>query len=309
MTKKELFQKFSEENKELIPFCLHYDWWNEVVLNDWDVAIISNGSQVFGVMPYFIRKKGPWTLITNPHFTPYCGPFLVYPEGQKTAKKIAFEHDSYAQLIDQLPDFSEYSQNFHLAFSNTLSFLWKGFEDSSRFTYVLDLTQNEETLWSNLRENNRRQIKKAEKNIQVEESTEAALLEHMLQASFENKIESDYFERMLQYAQQHQCGQLWKAVQDSEDSASLLCIWDHQTAYYLVGGSSAAHKNSGAMSLLLWHAIQHAKKLGKQFFNFEGSSIPAVEKYLRGFGGELSPFRRLSKYDSKSLQLAKKLKR
>lgn len=309
MTKKELFQKFSEENKAILPFCLQYDWWNEVVLNDWEVAIIHNDSQVFGVMPYFVRKKGPWTFITNPHFTPYCGPFLVYPEGQKMATRIAFEHESYAQLIDQLPHFSEYSQNFHLDFSNTLPFIWKGFEDSSRFTYVLDLTQNEETLWANLRENNRRQIKKAEKSLQLEESTEAALLEQMLQASFENKIESAYFERMLQYAEQHQCGQHWKAKQGSENCATLLCVWDHQTAYYLVGGSATAHKNSGAMSLLLWHAILHTKKLGKQFFNFEGSSIPTIEKYLRGFGGELTAFRRLSKYDSKSLQLAKRLQR
>ena len=34
-------------------------------------------------------------------------------------------------------------------------------------------------------------------------------------------------------------------------------------------------------------AISKAKELGLKLFDFEGSTIPAIERYFRGFGGEL----------------------
>jgi hypothetical protein len=35
-------------------------------------------------------------------------------------------------------------------------------------------------------------------------------------------------------------------------------------------------------------AIKAAKGLGLQTFDFEGSSIPAIERFFRGFGGRLA---------------------
>ncbi len=315
MTAKEQFKIFSKEHQSSLPFSLHYDWWNEVVQEDWEVAIVANQNGVKAIWPYFFRKKGIWKFLANPHFTPYTGPYLSYPEGQKNESKIAYEHKIYAELIDQLPPFSELSQNFHLGFSNSLAFHWKGFNDEKRFTYLLDLNQSEDSLWKNFRENNRRQIRKAEKSIAINRTDQAVLLESLLKQSYEKQttpypnFPSQYFERIVNYVSKHQCGQLFSAS-DAEDNihACLLCIWDEQSAYYLIGGSANAYKNSGAMSLLIWYAIRYAKKEGIPLFNFEGSSIEAIEKYLRGFGGELSTLSRISKLNSSSLGALKKLK-
>ena len=316
MDKKNLFKKFSEDHKATLPYCLSYDWWNEVVVNDWDVLILSNESQVTAVWPYYIRKKGPWKLLTNPHFTPYCGPFLNYPEGQKKAKRISFEHNTHQQLIDLLPSFSEFSQNINLACSNTLAFLWNGFEDSKRYTYVLNLKDSEAVLWDNLRENTRRQIRKAEKTISVETHQNAKLVEDTLKESFIGQdtsypeIESAYFERINNYLEKHKSGCFYQAI-DQENSvhASLCLVWDQEMAYYLIGGSMNSFKSTGALSLLLWHAIKESKKMGKLHFNFEGSMIPSIEKYFRGFGGELTPYSNISKKKSKSLKIVKQFKR
>lgn len=308
MTNKQLFQKFTDQHKAKLPFSLQYSWWHEVVKEDWDVAVVQRSEQVFAVMPYFIRHKGPWKFICNPHITPYTGPFLHYPEGQKNATRIAFEHEMHQLLLEQLPSYSEYSQNYHLGFSNSLAFVWKNFTCTNRFTYLLDLTITEQELWANFRENNRRQIKKAEKSLTIEESSDASLLKDLVYQSVENNVSMEYFQRTIIYGATHQKGKMWIARQDSHVHAAVYCVWDETTAYYLLGGNALQFKNSGAMSLLLWHAIRFTKQLDKQYFNFEGSSIAAVEKYLRGFGGELISFQRLESKNSKSLHLIKNLK-
>jgi hypothetical protein len=305
---KELFREFSDKHAEKLSFSMQFNWWNEVVQESWGVAILNNGEETFGIMPYFIRSKGPWSFISNAHFTPYCGPFIIYPEGQKTTTRIAFEHRAYRDLIEQLPSFSEYSQNFHLDFNNALAFQWSGFTETNRYTYVLSLEQEEKELWSGLRENNRKQIKKAEKTIEFSETNDAVLLQNILKQSIDNKIELGYFERMVSYVKKYECGKVWKATEGDDVHAVLLCMSDHKSAYYLLGGNAQEFKNSGAMSLLTWQALLHFKQKGVKQFNFEGSSVAAVEKYFRGFGGDLVSFRRLEKQNSKSLEVAKKLK-
>ena len=37
-------------------------------------------------------------------------------------------------------------------------------------------------------------------------------------------------------------------------------------------------------------AIQAAQERGLKTFDFEGSSIPPIERFFRGFGGQLTPY-------------------
>jgi len=285
------------------------------VVNDWDVAVVGTKDSIKAVWPFFIRRKGPWKFVANPHFTPYTGPFLIYPEGQKMDSRISYENKVYAELIDQLPSFSELSQNFHLTFNNSLAFHWKGFIDEKRFTYILSLNSDKKNIWDGFRENTRRQIRKAEKSIKCSEYADPTTLEHLLkdtylsQASAYPNFPSILFDRIINYIQENSAGKMLVAKDEQENiHACILMVWDEKSAYYLIGGSATAHKNSGAMSLLMWEAICVAKKAKKDIFNFEGSSIESIEKYLRGFGGNLMGFSRITKMNSTSLETLKKLK-
>lgn len=40
---------------------------------------------------------------------------------------------------------------------------------------------------------------------------------------------------------------------------------------------------------------KHAKNLGLKYFDFERSMIPQIERYFRGFGGQLTPYYRINK--------------
>ena len=60
-------------------------------------------------------------------------------------------------------------------------------------------------------------------------------------------------------------------------------VWDESSMYYLYGGLDPELKSSGAMSLVLWEAISHARRVSRAF-DFEGSMLPSIESFFRSFG-------------------------
>ena len=76
--------------------------------------------------------------------------------------------------------------------------------------------------------------------------------------------------------------------------AALYLIWDENSAYYLMGGSDPALRNSGANSLLMWEAIQFASTVTNKF-DFEGSMIEPIERFFRSFGAKQIPYSYISK--------------
>lgn len=314
MTNKEHYKHFSKQYEDKLPYSLQFNWWNEVVKNSWDVAVVSKGNQVQGIWPYFIRKKGPWQVIAPTYFTPYCGPFLIYPEDQKPSTKVSYENKVHQALIEQLPKVAEIEQHFQLNFSNGLAFAWNGFQESVGYTYLLDLSASKEELWDNLRENIRRQIKKAEKTISIKREYNVSLTEQLLKSTYESQgsdypIGDDQFiSRMVSYLERRTSGEVLIATSGEQTHAVLVSVQDALSAYYLIGASDPKHKNSGAMSLLMWESILAAKQTGCLHFNFEGSVIPSIEKFLRAFGGKLTTFRKIYKRNSKSLGIAQRIR-
>jgi hypothetical protein len=62
-----------------------------------------------------------------------------------------------------------------------------------------------------------------------------------------------------------------------------------------MGGYGSEHKHHGAGPAAMFAAIRHAKKQGLAIFDFEGSMIPPIERYFRGFGGLLTPYLTVNK--------------
>lgn len=64
--------------------------------------------------------------------------------------------------------------------------------------------------------------------------------------------------------------------------AANLMVFDERSAHYLLGGSDARFRTSGAASLLLWDAIKFAA--GRScVFDFEGSVQEPIARFFRGF--------------------------
>ncbi len=69
-----------------------------------------------------------------------------------------------------------------------------------------------------------------------------------------------------------------------------IIVWDDRRAYYLVGGYDDAADSANATALAMWSAVRFTSEvLHLPVFDFEGSMVPAVERFFRKFGGALLP--------------------
>jgi hypothetical protein len=212
-------------------------------------------------------------------------------------------------LIDGLPDFDFFMQSFHYSISSWLPFCWRGFSQTTRYTYTLfDLTDRQ-ALWDGLRGNIRREILKGERALTIREGYDVDTLMRLSALTFARQSLTMPFERALverivaACRGRDQCRILVAGDAKGQAHSALLLIWDEASAYYLVGGSDPELRTSGAASLLMWRAIELASRVS-QAFDFEGSMIQPVERFFRAFGGRPQPYHRVTKVNSKVIQLA-----
>ena len=78
--------------------------------------------------------------------------------------------------------------------------------------------------------------------------------------------------------------------------AGAIIINDQLRSYYIIGGTSEEHRNSGGMNVVLWHAITEAHARGQRIFDFEGSMIEPIESFFRSFGARQTPYFRVWKH-------------
>jgi len=307
MTNREKYKYFCDKEKKL-PLFLSYKWLNVVAPERWDVIIDQRGDEINGIFPYVWFKKKGFTIIDHPPLTPIGGIWFNYPSNQKYNNRLKFEKEVSERLIQQLPKFSSFNIKFHPHFQNWLPFYWNNFHQTTRYTYVLDDLTDKEKLYKDFNLNIRRDISKAEKaNIEIKESYDIETFCQLKDLAFTEggldiKVTKEQIKSIYRFCINENAGELWIAKSGEEIHAASIFVWDHQTCYYLYGISNPRHKASGAISLLLWQAIQKYSSKVKEF-NFEGSMIEGVERFFRGFGGKQVPYFQISKTNSKVLKL------
>lgn len=304
---KLLYKQFCEREKA-IPLFLQYKWFEALYNNsEWGVAIVGKGGEVIAVLPYVVSKKKSFKLITPQFLSPYQGVWMKYPEGQKYASKIGYEKEVMNELIKQLPKVDSFKQNFLPEITNWMPFNWKGFQQTTRYTYLIKDISNTKNVFIDFKENIRREIRKAEKSLTVISSKDIDLLYQLkLKVYQENKedypISLKKLKAVYDFCVKNNCGELLIAQDGDQNVHSiLLYVWDNNSAYYLHGVTDNNFKTTGSMSLLLWDAIKRSSTKTKAF-NFEGSMVESIERYFRAFGGEQVPYFQISKTSSKMLK-------
>ena len=305
---KEKYRQYCEGNKD-VPLFLSYNWYNSLYNNsDWNVVVEEKGNEVVGFLPYLLSKKKTFNVISSPLLVPYQGVWLNYPKEQKYANKLGFEKEVITELIKKLPKTDLFQQKFLPTFTNWLPFYWRGFEQTTRYTYIIDDLSNLTEVFSNFKENIRREIRKAEKSLTISTLNDVELLFKMKQDVYaaDNTtypIPLDTLKKTVDFSLINNCGEILVA-KDNEDNihSVLFYVWDNSSAYYLQGVTSDEFKTTGSMSLLLWEAINRSSTKTKAF-NFEGSMIESIERYFRAFGGKQTPYFEIKKTSSKFLKL------
>lgn len=300
MSNKERYLTFCNDN--ILPIFFQ-SWWLDTVsgADNWDVAIFSKSNEVFGVLPYFHKKKMGITMLGIPTLTQHLGPWLKYPEGQKNDTRLAFEKEAFQNLAEQMPSSQLTVIKLHHSIKNTLPFVWLDFKTTVKYTYVLsNVFHNKDNLKKNLSSNTRKNLKKAKKTVTVKETSDADLLYDMGNMTFQRQaIKPPYSRELLKnlhaVCEQNKCAKILYAEDENANvHAAILLVWNTKTVYYLMGGSNPEYRNSEAMTLLMWEAIKFASSFVDEF-DFEGTMVESIERFIRGFGAQQYPYYQLSK--------------
>ncbi len=262
----------------------------------WDAVVIEEKGKVVAVLPYVIRKRLGMTLATMPPLVKMLGPWLA-PE----KRSLSDQHKYYQRLIEGLPKLASFDQGFHYRVTNWLPFYWNGFQQTTRYSYQLQL-DDMERVWSGIKGNVRREIKKAEETLTVrhdlglEEFYRVAMLSFGRQG-MKHPYSLDYLKKLDEALVKHNARELFFAVDaEGQIHSVVYLIWDRMGSYFHIAGDDPDLRDSNAGKLLVWEAIQYTKEvLNLPQFDFEGSMLPAVEPLRRRFGAEQVPYLRVWK--------------
>lgn len=301
------------EEENSIPLFSQAWWLDAVAGKNWNVVLAKKGDQVIGALPYVIQKKYGFTLLTQPGLTQTLGPWIK-PTQKSYPKKLAHEKDVLGELADQLPKCDHYGQNWHCDQQNWLPFYWRGYEQTTRYTYRLPLELGEEKLWKALQQNIRGDIRKAKEREGVsvrEGSLEEFLALNNMVFQRQNRslpYTTEFVTRIDAAALAHNARDCLVAEgPDGKLHAGAYIVRSGNTAYYLMGGGDPELRNSGATSLVLWEAILR-QPATVDVFDFEGSMIEPVERFFRAFGAVQTPYFRVSRSNSKLYKLLNTLR-
>ena len=80
------------------------------------------------------------------------------------------------------------------------------------------------------------------------------------------------------------------AMHENRMVACAVTLADAKQAYYFFGGVDRNSSVQGALGVALNELMNLYRKKGLAVFDFEGSMIPSVENFFRGFGGKQVPY-------------------
>ncbi|MEI6697317.1 MAG: peptidoglycan bridge formation glycyltransferase FemA/FemB family protein [Bacteroidota bacterium] len=273
-------------------FC--YSWWlNTITKGDFKIlAIVEQNKIVAGIPLAYIDGE-----INEPPLTRTLGPLYKNLDNLIEHDKITLQRKWLNLLLDQIPLDSVVQFCTSHNITDWLPFRWRGFKQMTRYTYLINYSNKTiEDLWKSLSTNKKRDIIKAKKyNLRVENSENFEL--------FYNLVEQTYKRQNLTYRFSIEDYKLLDEVLKNNNKRKIFVVFDERnqihaaiyivynskSAYFLLSGSYPELRHNGGATLALWEAIKYFS-FHVEYFNFGGSNINHIENYIRGFGGDLTPY-------------------
>lgn len=294
--KKIEYQQFCKEYQDQIPLFFQPYWLDAVCGQEgWDVILHKSQNKIIGVLPFGISTKFFLNKIVNPILSPRLGVYFIYPENQeKEERKISFEHRVSKELIAELPSCFYFNLSFHTSFKNWMSFYWSGFRQTTKYTFVIPATLTKDQAYKNIKSKTKNIIRKAESSLIITEGSLETFWNLNQKTFARQHIKTPYSKENIisikkALGPRNQISIYHAAGLNETMHASILLVNDMKTTYCIAIGSDEAYRNSGAISLLLWHAIKKTLDEGRSF-DFEGSMMPNIEPIFRNFGGSQTPY-------------------
>jgi hypothetical protein len=264
------------------------------------VAVIGcydRNDALIGGMPLLYQRVAGLTIARPPYLTPYLGP-ATFRAGGKYHRILTLEKDVAYSLINYITVSYDFVRiPLPPNYVDTQPFQQNGFSVDVEHTYVIEL-DDMNRVWKELNQDRRRKIRNGyNEGLSCELGDDLDRFFPLLMrslAAHEKRLSRIRVDEVWDWyralSTKNQAKHLW--IKDPQDRicAGAILVWDSKRAYYLLSGMNRDISSGNAMALLLWECMRFCKEeLGVSEFDFDGSEVPSVEIFFRGFGGQLTP--------------------
>ncbi|HKK39574.1 MAG TPA: GNAT family N-acetyltransferase [Cryomorphaceae bacterium] len=260
------------------------------------LAIFKGKNPVAAFVLFYFKKYGKEVLI-HPPFAPNCGlmQFSSHPKQYTKATELKRILRTFAEYLQKEHSDSYIDIALPSDIKDTQPFIQAGLKTDVGYTYLLNIEPDEDDLLANFSSERRKNVKDAlKKKLSVEKDYNPDKVVARVQQTLNNSginYNYDYLRRIID----GEFSYTISVISGNDVAATAVIVFDSSRAYYVAGGTGKDPSMAGASALVLWEAIKEAKRRGIPTFDFCGSNVPSIEKFFRGFGGELTPYFRIKK--------------
>ena len=268
-------------------------WYLETLQCSFQILVVLENKQILAGI---VLTKDSRKNFANPYLCKYLG--VYYAEFKGTAYTQETKRRKTTQLllteITKLPTFNYF---FHPNFTTYFPFHRIEFDNRLRYSYWIDLkTQSFEEIVAKFHAKLRSEIKFAEQqSYQITEAIDTTTFVEICEQTFLQKHTKFPFSKpfLTNYCQQLIAKKKLQTYgvkdQKSRVMAVVGLLVTPKVSTLILSGFDKKIMQRGANEYLFYHCLQIAKQQS-DFFDFEGSMIPAIETFYRKFGGDYRPY-------------------
>jgi hypothetical protein len=287
------WNRFVEKSPQGDIFC--YTWWLDAITNSRFkiLAALENDVIVAGIPLAFDDMNK----VNVPPLTRSLGVLFIPQDNLSEQKKLSNQRRWLTALLENFPIENFVQMCMHHEFKDWLPFRWKGFKQTTRYTYIVNYREcTIDELYRKMSRGRKETINRAVRNgIHVELTNDFDLLYRFASLSYQRqnlefRVPYSDLKRLDEAIVKNGSRIILKAV-DSKGllHASIYAAFNSRSAYFLLSGGDPVLRKQGGHTLVFWETIKYfSDKVA--FSNFGGSDIKRIEEHLRGFGGQLTPY-------------------
>jgi hypothetical protein len=260
-----------------------YSWYLDILAPGWEALVLGDYK---AVMPLTCNKKGLFSYLYQPFFTQQLGLFYTH-------------HYDKGKLIEFLTAIPSHFRFIDINLNEGNELMHTDYVLHKRKNLVLDLNHTYTKLHKEFDNHCKRNLKKAKKSTQTVEAIDAEMAVAFYQKhkgnNTANVLPKHYnnFKTVLAVALQK--NMLYCRGVFNEHNELIACgifLIHNGRIIYMMGGASGKGRDARSMYALFDHLIT-------QFCNhpilldFEGSEIPGIARFYKGFGAEKRPYFKL----------------
>ncbi len=283
-------------------------WYLQTLQCEFQILVVVDKQQILAGM---VLTKDRRNHFANPYLGKYLG--IYYADFNGTTYNQETKRRKLTDLllteIIKLPTFNYF---FHPQFKTYFPFHLKNFENRLKYSYWINLKdQSLEQIIANFHSKLRSEIKFAQQQaFQITQTISVDTFVTICEQTFLQKGAKFPFTKtfLTNYCQQLLTKKVLQLIGIKDQEGRVMAVAGilvtAQTSTLILSGFDEKVMQRGANEWLIFNCIEQAKKQS-DFFDFEGSMIPAIESFYRKFGGVYTPYLNIYKNSTKQFLMGK----